>query len=99
MANELVEFQREVKEWITEILPKRNPHKTTVKMVGEAVELLEAVIGVGGDPKDECADVLILLVDVADQLGIDLLAEGRKKLQINREREWRLQNGALVHIA
>jgi dCTP diphosphatase len=36
--------------------------------------------------KDEVADVLLYLVRLSDRLGIDLVAEGKRKLALNAER-------------
>lgn len=38
---------------------------------------------------EELADVIIMSLSVAGHLGIDIDAEVRKKIEINRERPWR----------
>jgi len=35
---------------------------------------------------EECADVLLYLVQLASALGIDLVAEAQRKLEINERR-------------
>lgn len=47
----------------------------------------------------ECADVAIMLVQVADALGVDLEEEIAAKMQINRARAWaRGANGKVQHV-
>jgi len=44
----------------------------------------------------ELADILIYLLGIAEISGIDLEKELLKKMEINKEREYRMENG--VHI-
>lgn len=47
---------------------------------------------------DECADVLILLYQVADLFGFDLHACVDHKMEINRARKWKLNgDGTAQH--
>lgn len=41
---------------------------------------------------DELADVIIMCLSVAGKLGIDIDAEVRRKMEINRERPWKHVN-------
>lgn len=86
----------EVDDWIGELLPNRSSFDTAIKLVDEASELLHAIHHVG-DVGQECADVLILLLDIARLHGIDIAAEFNKKMMINRSRQWTERQGTLKH--
>lgn len=86
----------EVVEWIGPMLPGRSSFDTAIKLVEEASELLHAIHH-DGDIGQECADVLILLLDIAALHNIDLIGEFQRKMQINREREWTPKQGTLTH--
>ncbi len=93
-------MQQTVKDWITTILPSRDPTKTCIKLVTEAAELLDSVANQASPRSaagEEIADVFILLIDVADQMGVDLEAEFARKMEINKNRTWRVGNGSLHH--
>lgn len=63
--------------------------------MGEASELLSAETE---DNPLEIADCAILLLDYAHLAGIDLEAAIRTKLDINRQRTWRIApTGAMQH--
>jgi NTP pyrophosphatase (non-canonical NTP hydrolase) len=48
---------------------------------------------------DECADILIVLYQVADVFGLDLHSCVNHKMQINRARKWKLNNdGTAQHV-
>jgi len=42
------------------------------------------------DPTDgeEMADCFILLLNLAEMAGVDLMSEARRKMEINRNRKW-----------
>lgn len=83
------------------MLPRRNPTKTCIKLVTEAAELLDSIANQGtyreGAVGEEVADVFILLIDIADQLGVDIEAEFQKKMEINKARKWQVKDGSLTH--
>lgn len=87
----------EVVEWVSEIFPDRHPMHTTIKMVEEVSELMDAVFTGGRNVGEECADVLILLLDIAHLTGVDLHREFKNKMAVNRNRKWVKRNGALKH--
>ena len=87
----------EVVEWVSEIFPDRHPMHTTIKMVEEVSELMDAVFTGGRNVGEECADVLILLLDIAHLTGVDLHREFKNKMTVNRNRKWVKRNGALKH--
>ena len=91
--------QRQVIEWATSAFPTRDINTIIRKLcLNEAPELtIElANMNVGGIAR-ESADVMILLMDLCDQLGIDLLAEVMDKLRVNQQREWRTDALGVSH--
>ncbi len=97
MDNSLPPMTDEVVEWVSEIFPDRHPMHTTIKMVEEVSELMDAIFAGGRNRGEECADVLILLLDIAHLTGVDLQEEFKNKMAINRSRKWVKRNGALKH--
>jgi NTP pyrophosphatase (non-canonical NTP hydrolase) len=95
--NPLPPMTDEVVEWVSEIFPDRHPMHTTIKMVEEVSELMDAVFTGGRNVGEECADVLILLLDIAHLTGVDLHREFKNKMAVNRNRKWVKRNGALKH--
>lgn len=95
--NHLSPMTNEVVEWVSEIFPDRHPMHTTIKMVEEVSELMDAIFIGGRNIGEECADVLILLLDIAHLTGVDLQEEFKNKMAINRNRKWVKRNGALKH--
>lgn len=95
--NPLPPMTDEVVEWVSEIFPDRHPMHTTIKMVEEVSELMDAVFTGGRNVGEECADVLILLLDIAYLTGVDLHREFKNKMAVNRNRKWVKRNGALKH--
>lgn len=91
----------EVLDWIRPFLPDdvRDPMHTCIKMTEEVSELAHALYSGEGSIAEECADILILLVDVAHMNGVDLRAAFTEKMERNRRRSWCKKNGALKHEA
>ena len=94
----LASLTAEVDDWIGKLLPKRDPFDTTIKMVDECSELLHAQHHAKGDIAGECADILILLLDVAFLNGVDLQSAFEEKMEINRNRKWDKKQGTLKHV-
>ncbi len=86
-----------VAEWIEPLVPQRDSMNTCIKMTEEVSELMHAIHTKDGNVGEECADVLILLLDVAKLNGIDLEHEFVRKMRINYSRNWVRKNGALKH--
>lgn len=86
-------------EWIQPLIPDsdRDPMNTCIKMTEEVSELMHAIHCNNEDVGQECADVLILLLDVAYLRGVNLSKEFFAKMEVNRKREWAKKNGALKH--
>ena len=99
MARDLRSLTGEMVEWISRLIPdqKRDSFNTAIKMQEELSELLHALHTGDGGVGSECADILVLLLDVAYLNGIDLEQSFAAKMQINRDRSWVEKNGALKH--
>ncbi len=90
------ELQAEIAAWIGPLHPTRAPLGTIAKVLEEIGELIASERM--RDPL-EVADVLILVLDLATLLDVDVTAAVRAKLDINRRRSWRAaDNGALSHV-
>ena len=95
------EMTAQVVEWIDPLIPndQRDPMNTCIKMTEEVSELMHA-IHTGNSVKDiggECADVLILLLDVAFLNNVDLEQAFHNKMNTNMLRTWKEKNGSLKH--
>ena len=92
---EINDLQREITEWADEIIPHRTSQKALIKMLGEISELFE-------NPSDELemADIAILMFDYFHLEGVDIVEAVRKKMAINRQREWEVdeKTGMLNHV-
>jgi NTP pyrophosphatase (non-canonical NTP hydrolase) len=64
----------------------------------EIPELLTCLKREGRIDGAELADIAILLFDIAHMSGVDLEAAIFEKLEINRKRKWKVNNGILSHI-
>lgn len=92
-------MQRDVVLWIDPLLPReqRDSMNTCIKLTEEVSELMHAIHTGDGNIGEECADVLILLLDVAYLNNIDLRHEFLTKMAKNYQRQWNRKNGALKH--
>ena len=83
-SRNLMEIQRSVVSWADDVLPERTVPGMLLKMVEELGEVTR-------DPSDalNLADLLILLVDIADHFDIDLSAAVDDRMQINRIKRWK----------
>lgn len=79
------ELQQEIREWADSVFPDRTPKGSLIKMMVEEIPEL-----IAGNLEDELeyADVMILLLDIADLKGIDIQDAVKKKMEINRNRTW-----------
>lgn len=84
-------LQKIIDEWAAETIPDRTPIGGLQKLTFEEIpELVRCITSKGnlGNATGEIADCMILLLDVATQLGIDAEAAVREKMEENRSREW-----------
>lgn len=65
------------------LFPNRTFNSMMLKAYGELAEMVDSP-----DSPEECADLLIMLLDHMDRLGANAGAEIGKKLMKNLEREW-----------
>lgn len=87
-----------VLDWVRKHIPdeNRDPVNTSIKLSEEASELTHAIY-TGGDIGEECADVLILLLDVIYLCKVDIEGEFMAKMHANHNRHWHKEKGALKH--
>lgn len=89
-------LQAEIEAWIQPLHPERSPYGTIAKLLEEVGELIAS--DRMNDPL-EVADVLILVLDLATLLDVDVTEAVRAKLAINAQRSWvAADNGALRHL-
>jgi NTP pyrophosphatase (non-canonical NTP hydrolase) len=91
------ELQAEIADWANQL----NPNRTALSLIAKMLEELGELIA--SDRQDdplELADVLILALDLAHIKQIDLAQAVQAKMQINRQRQWRIaDNGAMTHVS
>lgn len=90
------ELQRIISEWADEVFPDRTVRGSLAKLMTE--ELPELCTNLT-DP-DEYADVVIMVLDLAHQMGIDVQRAVLRKMEINRTRVWKRDpdSGFYKHI-
>lgn len=89
----------EVVEWANQIAPSRQPKDAAVKAVSEMAELLDAVLNKGPESvEEELGDVLILMVDIGNMYGINIIDAAFEKMKVNRSRKWTQQDGVMRRI-
>lgn len=106
----LKDIQQLIAEWGVRTFGKAEARDIATRMNAEVAELLiglnhippagldreEAIKALGM----ECADIGIMLVQVAARLGIDLETFMEQKMEINRNRKWGVQaNGKVQHVS
>ena len=77
------EFQSEVSKWAFQTFPHQTPHSKMTHLRKEIDELAEDT-----SDGEEMADCFILLLNLAEMAGVDLMTEARRKMEINRKRKW-----------
>jgi NTP pyrophosphatase (non-canonical NTP hydrolase) len=89
---ERIETQQTISAWADETFGEASSSvRVAVRANEEMAELLRALSVDDRHPKaaEELADVYIVLCRVGSRLGVDILEEVDRKMQINRAREWR----------
>lgn len=106
----LTQIQHSISQWGRETFGEPDALAIAVRMNCEMAELLvalrnmrdagpEAAQQMFEDAGLECADIFIMLVQVADALGVDLEKVAGVKMDINRRREWaKSANGKVQHV-
>ena len=91
--SEIRDLTVEIVEWADSVFPERRPESALLKLFEEVGELVK-------DPSDgsEYADICIMMFDLANMYKIDLAAEVRAKIAINKRRNWaKSKTGTLQH--
>jgi NTP pyrophosphatase (non-canonical NTP hydrolase) len=89
MTVDMLKLQRSVADWAENTFPQRNIMGAINKLTLEEIpELVKELPNPDGDHGGELADCFILLLDIADMLGIDAGQATLKKLEENRARNW-----------
>jgi NTP pyrophosphatase (non-canonical NTP hydrolase) len=101
------ETQSTITAWITETFGEpagklSNPAgklSIAARANEEMAELIMALAIGEGSPKviEECADIVILLYQLAERMGHDLHTAINAKMAVNRAREWTVRNGIGYH--
>jgi NTP pyrophosphatase (non-canonical NTP hydrolase) len=87
------ETQQTITEWIEQTFGPAGSNARVVARANEEMsELLRDVTTDDRHPNipEEMADVVIVLFRVATRMGVDLMEEVDKKMEINRCRTWEL---------
>lgn len=105
----LTNIQQSISKWGRETFGKPDARAIATRMNCEVAELLVALNHIppaGMDRADalkaiglECADIQIMLVQVADALGLNLEALTQEKFEVNKLRSWATgPNGKVQHV-
>ncbi len=96
-ASSVRDVQERIKKWADSIYPDRTAHSALVKLV---LEEIPELLGGGLDRPEEYADTLILLFDIAQMKGIDVLQAVNDKMDINEKRTWEInkETGLMRHV-
>lgn len=90
------ELQGMISAWANEQFPTRTAHHVLSKLVLK--EIPELLTGDLNDP-DEYADVVILIMDLATLMGVDIAEAVERKMEINKKRRWqRDEFGLYQHV-
>lgn len=93
------EMQAHQAEWIQGVLPNRDVSKTCIKLMAEVAEVAEAVGYLGKEAAaKELADVQILLLDICQLTGVDIVQAFYDKMEENKARRWNVGAGCISHI-
>lgn len=98
------ETQQSVTQWADETFGPCTVTRATERAVEEMEEFKEVdkqwtSATYLADLQAECADVVITLYRVASTMGFDLHAEIDRKMAVNRQRKWKVnQDGTGYHI-
>ena len=85
-SGDLNDMQRTVTEWAARTFPRENPGNVLLHFNEEAAELAKAT-----DPahiREEAADVLLLLVQVANHNGFSLAEAAAEKFAVVSSQQW-----------
>ena len=88
-------FQVGITAWANRMFPDRTADEILRKMLIEVEELIEDRV-----TPDEYADVVILVLDLASQYGIDIERAVLDKMAVNEHRRWQRDpaTGTMQHV-
>lgn len=95
------EAQQDITEWASKAFPERSFETVQRKLCMQEMSELTLAIGKGDIEKikDETADCMILLLDMCTILDVDISHEIKKKMEINKQRKWKVdQYGVSQHV-
>ncbi len=90
-----MENQKSISNWAESTFgPVTKNVRVATRANEEMAELLSNLSVEDNHPNaaEEIADIVIILFRLANCLGVDLLEEISRKMSINRDRAWRLDN-------
>lgn len=93
--------QAEVRSWAISKFGERGPLEIAIRGNKEMSELLSALQNEmpKEDCVEECADVLVFLMQISEALGGDLIATFNKKMNVNVGRKWaKAKDGSYQHV-
>lgn len=83
--------------WANSVFPDRTDASMFMKLYKEIGELLD--VSEDGDPSDEIADVLILLLDYGRRKNVNISLAVQRKLRTNKSRTWAVNHlGVMQHV-
>ncbi len=92
-------LQRDIGKWADQVFPDRTPHGTLSKLVLEEIPEFLFKLKNGEQDAGEYADLLVLILDVAYQRGINCEEAVIEKMRVNRARTWKKgENGTYQHV-
>ncbi|QVJ12938.1 hypothetical protein [Pseudomonas phage PSA20] len=105
------ETQESITRWSDETFGAKHPAEVAARMNVEVAELVAGLATVAAVPvadmdpelvqelQKECADVFIMLAQVAEKLDVDLQTVVNYKMGVNRRRNWtRSPSGKMQHV-
>ena len=106
-----METQESITRWADDTFGAAHPAEVAARMNVEVAELVAGLATVAAVPvagmdqelvhelQKECADVFIMLAQVAEKLDVDLQTVVNYKMSVNRRRNWtRSPSGKMQHV-
>lgn len=106
-----METQESITRWADDTFGPKHPAEVAARMNVEVAELIAGLATVAAVPvadidpelvqelQKECADVFIMLAQVAEKLNVDLPTVVNYKMGVNRNRAWtRSPSGKMQHV-
>lgn len=92
--------QGSISHWATRTFGWSSPKTIAVRLNKEMAELLSALEhGEKDEAIKECADIYIMVSQIAEGLLVDLDDEVQKKMDINEKRQWKKgKDGSYQHV-